>query len=96
MSSLIQRLLPAPGDKREAGCEPRLLSPRVLVISADVRLYAAVLSAVNSRVWDADWVRSVFYRKLTECRLIRRINIFTKGGWLDHAIGQARLIFSFG
>ena len=59
MSSLIQRWLSTTGEKGETPREPLFLSPRVLVLSADLRFYAAVLSAINSRVWDADWVRSI-------------------------------------
>ena len=59
MASLIQRLLPARGESSETGNSPGPLYPRVLVITADVRFYADVLSAINSRVWQADWARSV-------------------------------------
>jgi DNA-binding response OmpR family regulator len=59
MAGLIQRLLPARGESGERERAPGPLCPRVLVVSADVRFYADVLSAVNSRVWQADWARSL-------------------------------------
>jgi hypothetical protein len=58
MSGLIQRLLPrAEAPVVESGAP--LVYPKVLVVTVDVRLYADVLSAANSRVWQVDWARSV-------------------------------------
>jgi CheY-like chemotaxis protein len=59
MAGLFQRLLPARDESSESTGALAPLLPRVLVITADVRFYADVLSAVNSRVWHVDWARSV-------------------------------------
>jgi DNA-binding response OmpR family regulator len=59
MAGLIQRLLPARGEGSDSSGAITPLYPRVLVVSADVRFYADVLSAVNSRVWQVDWARTV-------------------------------------
>jgi|SRR5580698_4959129 hypothetical protein len=59
MAGLFQRLLPAHDESSENTGAPAPLYPRVLIITADIRFYADVLSAVNTRVWHADWARSV-------------------------------------
>jgi DNA-binding response OmpR family regulator len=59
MSGLIHRLLPARTEVPTPAPAAGFLCPRVLVITVDVRFYADVLSAVNSRIWQVDWARSV-------------------------------------
>jgi DNA-binding response OmpR family regulator len=59
MAGLFQRLLLARNENSQNTGAPTILYPRVLVITADVRFYADVLSGVNSRVWQVDWARSL-------------------------------------
>jgi hypothetical protein len=59
MLSLIQRLLSTPTDHAEGSAAARPLCPRVLVITQDLRFYAAVLSAVSSTVWEVCLARSL-------------------------------------
>jgi hypothetical protein len=59
MQGSIQRLPGPSASHGILGIGERICNPRVIAVTADLRLYSSVLNAATSARWPADWARTL-------------------------------------